>query len=414
MSGALPLTGIYDWNQSGCASITTPEHPVELNDETLRDGMQAAYVTRPSMDEQVQLLQLMAELGIHTANIGLPGAGGTVYSETLALAQEVSRLRIDIDLNCAGRTLVNDARAIAELSQACGQQVEACLFVGSSPIRMDVQGWNLDRLLGFVRESITFATDEGLPVMFVTEDTTRAAPEDLRALYLTAIECGAARLCLSDTVGHATPPGVHNLVSFIRSVIDESGVKGLKIDWHGHMDRGLGVWNAVAAYQAGANRLHGAALGIGERVGNVPMDQLLINLKLLGYINQDLTSLATYADLASVSTHVPIPPNYPVLGSGAFETGTGVHADAIIKALRRGDRDLADRVYSAVPASWVGREQVICVGHMSGKSNVIWWLEERGIEPTDTLVDTILTAAKAGNRLLTNQEIEEIISAQTT
>lgn len=399
---------IHDWNDS--EPLGDGERMPEVNDETLRDGLQAAYVVSPSLHDRIALLEMLEKLGVHAINIGLPGAGGTVREDTLALAKELVGRRLKISPNCAGRTVIADAKAIADVSQEAGCEIEACLFIGSSPIRMDVQGWTIDTLLGNLTTSIEFAVREGLPVMFVTEDTTRASPDTLERLYVAAADCGVKRVCLSDTVGHATPDGVAALVAFVRSVLNGYGYNDVKIDYHGHMDRGLGIWNAITAFRAGADRLHGSALGIGERVGNVPLDLLLINLKLMGLWTGDVSALDSYCRIASEAVGLSIPPNYPVFGSGAFETGTGVHADAIIKALRRGDMALADQVYSGVPASWVGRRQVIRVGPQSGRSNITWWLEERGIEATPARVDAIFAAAKNSVRLLEDSEIRIILA----
>src|SRR5262245_39843663 len=256
-------------------------------------------------------------------------------------------------------------------------------------------------------ESVEFSVKEGLPVMFVTEDTTRANPEDLRRLYTEAIEAGARRVCVADTVGHATPNGTRKLIKFIREVVDATG-EDVKVDWHGHKDRGLSVINALTAATAGADRLHGTAVGIGERVGNCPIDLLLVNMQLLGWIDRDLSRLQEYCQLVSDKTGVPLPDNYPVVGRDAFRTGTGVHASAIIKARARGEDWLADRVYSSVPASLIGSRQIIEIGPMSGESNVVYWLRERGIDPDPELVKAIFQKAKTSTATLAEMEILEI------
>ncbi len=248
---------------------------------------------------------------------------------------------------------------------------------------------------------------EGLPVLYVTEDTTRADPETLRRLYSTAIRAGAARVCIADTVGHATPAGAAAVVRFVAQVVEECG-GGVGIDWHGHRDRDLAVINSLAALEAGATRLHGAGIGIGERVGNTPMDMLLVNLVLMGYIERDLSALVEYCGAVSQATGVPIPPNYPVVGRDAFRTATGVHAAAVIKAFRKKDQALVDAVYSGVPASLVGREQEIEVGPMSGKSNVVFWLEKRGLPVTDEIVERIFAKAKGSSSVLEEAEIREL------
>jgi 2-isopropylmalate synthase len=383
---------------------------VELDDETLRDGLQSPSVRSPSIEDKLRILHLMAELGIESADIGLPGAGPHVARDVERLAREIAEQRLPIFPNCAARTVVADVQPIVEIAQRTGLAIEASCFIGSSPIRQYAEGWTLDHMLELSRKAIEYAVGEGLPVMFVTEDTTRAAPEDLRRLYTAAIEAGARRVCVADTVGHATPSGARNVIRFIREVVDATG-EDVKVDWHGHKDRGLSVINALAAAEAGADRLHGTAVGIGERVGNCPIDLLLVNMQLLGWIDRDLRRLPDYCRLVAETTGVPLPDNYPVVGKDAFRTATGVHASAIVKARARGEDWLADRVYSSVPASLIGRRQVIEVGPMSGESNVVYWLEERGIEPTPELVKEIFQKAKAASAVLEEGEILEICGA---
>jgi 2-isopropylmalate synthase len=401
---------IYDWNEHG-ERYERPPFRIEFDDETLRDGLQSPSVRSPSIDDKLRLLHLMDRLGIDTADIGLPGAGPHVVRDVLRLAQEIASARLRIRANCAARTLVQDIRPIAEVSQKVGIPIEACTFIGSSPIRQYAEDWTLERMLRHTREAVSFAVAEGLPVMYVTEDTVRARPETLRALFLAAIESGARRLCLCDTVGHVMPSGVRNLVQFAREVIGESGVPDVGLDWHGHNDRGLAVINTIAAIRAGASRVHGCAIGIGERVGNTPLDQVLVNLRLFGWIDNDLTALPEYCALTSRTTGVEIPPNYPVVGRDAFRTGTGVHAAAVIKAYRKGEDWLADRVYSGVPAGLVGRRQEIEVGPMSGESNVVYWLRQRNIDPTAERVQAVFERAKSVDRVLEDHEILAVLRA---
>jgi 2-isopropylmalate synthase len=401
---------IYDWNLEGADSSGRPRQ-VLLDDETLRDGLQSPSVTDPPIEAKKRLLHLMNALGIDTADVGLPGAGPRAEADVLALCQEIVAERLAIRPNCAARTMIRDIEPIVRVSEKTGIPVEACLFIGSSPIRQYTEGWDEDFLLRQSGEAIAYAVKAGLPVMFVTEDTTRAKPETLKRLYGEAARLGAKRVCLADTVGHATPDGVGRLVRHVRRVLDEAGAAEVEIDWHGHRDRGMGLANCIAAYLAGASRVHGCALGIGERSGNAEMDLLLVNLKLLGWIDRDLGMLGDYCRTASEALGVAIPANYPVVGSDAFETATGVHAAAVIKAYRKGNAWLADRIYSGVPAGEFGFAQRIRIGPMSGKSNVIHWLESRGIEPTDERVDRVFDAAKRSNRLLQDDEIRALLAS---
>jgi 2-isopropylmalate synthase len=395
---------IYDWNHDAAG----PRPVAMLDDETLRDGLQSPSVRTPTIDEKIEILHHMDALGIDTADIGLPGAGPHIARDVERLAKAIATGNLKIRANCAARTVVADIKPIAEITQRSGVPIECCAFIGSSPIRQYAEGWSLDYLLKCTEDALTFAAKEGLTTMYVTEDTTRADPDSLRALFTTAIRSGAARLCVADTVGHATQHGAKAVVRFVKSVITDLGAD-VGIDWHGHKDRGFGVASAIAALEAGATRLHGAALGIGERCGNTPLDLLLVNLVMMGYRDQDLTKLPAYCQAIARACDVRIAPNYPVMGADAFRTATGVHAAAVVKAFRMGDRALMDAVYAAVPATLVGREQEIEVGPMSGRSNVIFWLEKRGLPATDEIIDRVFAAAKASNRTLTHDQVQTIV-----
>lgn len=394
---------IYDWAARGPHHEPPPAGKVMLDDETLRDGLQCPSVIDPPLDKKIELIHLMDRLGIDTADIGLPGAGPNAREHILALAKEMRPLKITPNVAC--RTVVADIEPVVDMVQETGTPIEVCAFIGSSPIRAYAEGWNLPKMVQNVRDSIRFAKDNGLPVMFVTEDTVRSTPSILRELYGAAIDEGADRLCICDTVGGVIPYAVRNIFVGLKDFLKEKGVAGIGMDWHGHRDRGLGLINTLSALAAGASRAHACALGIGERAGNTEMDLLLVNLKLLGWINRDLKVLNEYVQVASDAVGRPVRQEYPVFGEDAFETGTGVHAAAVIKAFRKGDDWLANRVYSGVPADEFGLEQKISVGPMSGKSNVIWFLEQRGHDATEERIASVLSTAKGSDRLLTEQEV---------
>ena len=368
----------------------------------------------PLIQDKIAILHLMEALGINSLNLGLPGAGPRAVEDVTALAREIVNHKMKIRANCAARTHENDIRPIAEITQKTGLPIEAATFIGSSPIRRYTEGWTDDFLLQTTEKAIKFAVSLGLAPMYVTEDTTRCDPEMVKKLYSTAIANGARAIVICDTAGHATPMGAFALVKFVISeVVKPSGEK-IRVDWHGHCDRGLGVPNAMAALVAGADCVHASALGVGERVGNTQMDLMLVNLKLMGiapWVTQDLTKLKDYCVAVARATGIPIPANYPVVGDDAFRTATGVHAAAIVKAFKKNDIELANSVYSGVPSHVFGLEQVIDIGPMSGKSNVHYWLERRGIPVTDEIVDRIYARAKKSDHTLTDAEILECVTA---
>jgi 2-isopropylmalate synthase len=400
----------YDWNVIGQPVVDRLARPaIMLDDETLRDGLQCASITMPPIARKLEILHLMDALRMDTADIGLPAAGPGVAADVERIAREIVDQRLHVRPNAAARTVINDIVPIAEISQRVGLPIEVAAFIGSSPLRQYVEDWTVDHLERTTAEAVAFAVREGLPIFLVTEDTTRANPETLRRIYSAAIRAGAHRVCIADTVGHATPAGVTALVRFVAGIVEDCG-GGIGIDWHGHRDRGMDIANTIAAIDAGATRVHGTALGIGERVGNTAIDLLLVNLVLMGYLERDLTRLGEYCQIVSEACGVPIPANYPVFGRDAFRTATGVHAAAVIKAFKKDDPTLADRVYSSIPARMVGREQQIDVGPMSGRSNVIYWLEHHGLAATDQVVERIFVTAKQSSHVLSDDEILALVA----
>ncbi|MDP6962693.1 MAG: LeuA family protein [Planctomycetota bacterium] len=394
---------IFDWANNGPHPADTKPASISLVDETLRDGLQCPSVCDPSLDDKIALVHLMNDLGIEFADIGLPGAGDVARQHITELAREM--LSLNIKPNVACRTVISDIEPVVEMSQQLGEAIEVCAFIGSSPIRAYAENWDLDRMETLVRDAVRFAKSNNLPLMFVTEDTVRSTPEILTRLNGAAIEEGADRLCICDTVGGVEPTAVKNIFSWLNNFLSENNSSHIGLDWHGHRDRGLGLVNTLTAIASGADRAHACAQGIGERAGNTEMDLLLVNMKLLGWIDRDLSKLGDYVNFAAQATGRPVRGEYPVFGKDAFETATGVHAAAVIKALKTGDKWLSDLVYSGVPASEFGLEQVISVGPMSGKSNVIWFLEQRGHEATDDRVNAVLECAKNSKEILSEEQV---------
>ncbi len=407
---------IYDWNSVEYDINRNPAnhpHGVWFDDETLRDGLQSPSARNPTIEQKIELLNFMESLGIQKVDLGLPGAGPYHLEHIDAMVSHIIENDFQIRPGAAVRTLMHDIEPLVKLQEKHGVPIQASAFLGTSPIRQYTEGWTMEKLISTMEKAVSYAVENDVPVMFVTEDTTRSKPEDVKLIYQRAMELGARRLCVCDTCGHVTPNGVKKLLQFIdEEVIKDGGYKRneIEVNWHGHQDRGLGVANNLAAYEAGADVIHGTALGVGERAGNAPLDQTLVNLSLMGVIKNDLTSLNEYMQKAHDYVEVALPHNYPVFGEDAFETGTGVHASAVIKAMKKGDSWLADRVYSGVPAGDFGLQQVIRIGHMSGRSNVIHWLERNGYEAEDDLVAHMFEVAKSKRRMMSDEEVHKAIS----
>ena len=397
---------IFDWSAYGSRRAEWPAG-VMLYDETLRDGLQSPSIVDPPAEKKLEILHLMEALGIDYLDAGLPGAGPRQRDAVVRICDEITRSKMRIKATCAARTVRADIKPIVDAAQRTGVPIEAMVFIGSSPVRQLAEDWSIDFIMRQSCDAISFAVSEGLDVTYVTEDTTRSSPDDLRILLTAAVEAGAKRVCLCDTCGAAVPNGVYNLVQWVRELMGALDAD-VGIDWHGHRDRGLALPNSLAAIEAGATRIHGTALGVGERVGNTPMEQLLVNLELLGIRESDLTKLAEYCSVVAEATGAPLPANMPIVGRDAFRTATGVHAAAVIKARKRGQELLANLVYSGVPAQWVGRTQEIEIGPMSGASNVVHYLAARGMPGGPDVVSAVLAEAKKSDRLLTESEVAAI------
>lgn len=399
----------YEWNHEGQPGTALLKREIQVNDETLRDGIQASGIKYPTFEEKIEIINLMVALGIDSACIGFPASGSAMMEDLEGIIHHIQANGLHLNIACAARTVEADIAPIVQLSQKFGISIDANIFVGSSPIRQYVEGWDKSYIVRLVKEALTFAGRHNLPICFITEDTTRSRPDDLREIYLTGIEYGAYRICLCDTVGYAEPEGVVRLVSYMKSILNEEKVdKDILLDWHGHNDRGLALANALTALAAGVDRVHATGLGIGERAGNTSMEQLLVNLKLSGLKETDLLKLKAYCLAVSRGCGVQIPFNLPIMGAKVFTTASGVHAAAILKAKKKNNLFLADRVYSGVPAAELGFEQEIDIGPLSGKSNFSYLLEKHNIH-NEELLEEIYAKNRSSRTSLSISEIDQIL-----
>jgi len=370
---------IHDWNLADSQPVTIAG--LQIEDHTLEDGLRTASAHAPALAEREGVLEAMASLGT------------TAICLREDLWDSAPRIR-ELGMRPAAWVAPADARRATE------HGLEPRVVVPVSAPALRERGQSLDDALR--------AAEASERSTLVAEDATRAHPASLRRLVEAGVRAGAERVCLHDSCGHATPEGAARIVRFALAVMRDTGAEP-RVDWYGRNDRDLAVINALSALEAGAGRIHGSVLGVGERAGGASLDLVLVNLRLLGWIEWDLTGLQSLCDRVAHACGLEVPVNYPVFGKDAFRTATGVHAAAIIKAQGKGHEWLADRVYSGVPASWFGRCQVIEVGPMSGESNVVAWLAAHDVENLPGLSQRILQRAKAGDHILTLDEIEEEI-----
>ncbi|WP_437742766.1 2-isopropylmalate synthase [Sorangium sp. So ce1504] len=290
--------------------------PVEVLDETLRDGIQGVSTVNPPRARKIELLHAMASVGVDVVNLGIPAAGPRQFDDACLLVREIVASRLPLGLTAAARTLAADVEEVARVAERAGAPIMVYAFIGSSPIRHFVEGWGPDFLARSVDEAGRAAAAAGLPFCLVAEDATRSPPDMLRTLFRAAVDAGAARLCLCDTTGHVTPPGVEALVAFARRELGALGATGIELDWHGHNDRGLGLAAALWAVASGVERVHATALGVGERTGNTCLELLVDNLGRLGARPPvPRERLAAYCAAASRALAWPVAPDHPIAGA---------------------------------------------------------------------------------------------------
>jgi 2-isopropylmalate synthase len=395
---------IYDWNIDPTYKTVKP---IQLCDETLRDGLQGNLPRLPSVDEKLNLLARADRLGLSEACVGFP-AQTVAYQDALALFKGAKERRLRLPLGLVGRMVKSDIEAIASIQQASGHPAIAKLaMMGSSPMRRYVESRNLDELERLMREGVGYATQLDLPTHVSIEDVSRSEPKVIERLFSAAVESGATLVSICDTVGHITPFGTKRVVRHFRKFLNEQGYQ-VRLGFHGHNDRGLGVANALAAIEAGIDLIDCTVLGIGERTGNIPLDLTLVNLKIQGLWSGDISSLKDYCQEVARVCQLIIPPNYPIFGSNAFVTQAGVHASAILKAEIRGEPHIAALVYSPIDPHWVGLDYEIYVGPSSGRSNVQLLLHRKGLNVEERAIELILHKARRENRILSEEEVYEL------
>ena len=299
---------MYEWNERHDRLRGDRGTRARVVDETLRDGLQSTGIRDPSLEEKIQLLHAMTDVGVDMVCVGLPAAGERAARDVAELARAIASAKLPLRPTAAARTTEGDVRAVAEASQRAGTPIEVYAFIGGSPIRQMVEGWDTALLVSRVEIAARTAQREGLSFCLVTEDTTRSSPDVLRPLFRAAVNAGASRLCLCDTVGHADPSGATALIAFARQVLAEMGAAYVQLDWHGHNDRGLALANALAAVRAGIDRVHGTALGVGERTGNPRIEHLLVGLGEMGERpSPDARALERYGSMAASALDVVVP-----------------------------------------------------------------------------------------------------------
>lgn len=403
--------GIYNWNRHEGPKTPQrePRHRVEIDDETWRDGMQGTQEeedkTQPTTEERDVYIHEVTSRGyVDHFDIGFPGSGILHRDQIVNLINSSQRRNDGVTFSVAGRAgAVDDARAILEIADRTGVALEADLFWDPSKIRSKVNGWDRDEMIRRTASNIRFLKDQGLSVMYVPERASATPPEELFELCKIAADSGVDRIAIADTTGVLRPHGTINL---IREVFANIGNRypDIKFDFHEHDDLKMGIANCVVAAEEGIDRLHATARGIGERAGNVDLEQLVVVLDVSGYRDADVRDIIPFTNLASDILKIPRPGMHePIVGEKWPETASGVHADTYQKM---GDIPL----YFPFDPRKVGLEPRVRIGPMSGLANVHMFCKSIGIDDvTEEKAREILDEAKSSWSLLSEERVRRLM-----
>jgi 2-isopropylmalate synthase len=410
---AIEVNGVYNWAKFKATSSPIRERVsrVAIDDETWRDGMQGTHLSvHPGTEQRQRYIESAARHGyIDHLDIGFPASGPQQRRQLIEIINFSQRERLGVTFSAAGRAAARgDVEAVDTVAQSTGVPVEADLFFDVSSLRAKVEGWDREEMIRKVAENIKFAKEHGLPVMFVPERASVTHPDELFEACRIAAEAGADRIAIADTTGVLTPSATRNLFrGFFATVgLDHPDVA---VDFHEHNDLGMGTANCVVAAEEGVERLHATARGIGERAGNVALEQLLVVLNLEGFRNTDTRQLQEYTKMAAELLSVPIQSHEPLVGEESTATASGVHASTYGKSSSENQRDLPP-IYFAVPPSDIGLEPHVKIGPMSGMANVHGFCREVGVDGiTDADAQKLLSVAKERWALLSKEDVLGIL-----
>lgn len=366
---------------------------VVVYDSTLRDGEQmpgVAFV--PAV--KLEIARALDEVGVPEIEAGFP----SVSASEAAAVRQVAHAGLDADILCLARLKRDDIDAAAD----AGVDL-VLLFVPASPIQLKVKlKKTVDQVLPDITRVTEYARDRGLRVGFSTEDTTRANLADLLRIYRAAVDAGAERVGITDTVGCSTPNGIAQLVQDVRRALDD-----FPVSVHLHNDFGLATANALAGVLAGAGFVTTTVNGIGERAGNVPLQPFVMGAELLYGIHTgvDLEGLATLSELVAARSGVPVHPNAPVAGANVFSHESGIHVKAVMED---------PRTYEPYPPELVGQKRTLTLGKHTGAAHVKAVLRGQGVRLSEEEVDRVTARLKElGERQgsVTFEEFWQIVAA---
>ncbi|HIQ06115.1 MAG TPA: pyruvate carboxyltransferase [Anaerolineae bacterium] len=372
---------------------------VRIHDITLRDGEQQAGIVF-TRDDKVRIAEALAEAGVHRIEAGMPA----VSPADEAAIKEIVKRDLGPQIFAFSRCMIDDVKRAVD----CGVSGVVMEIPSSEHIIRYAYRWPLEKAIDLSIEATAFAHEQGLEVVFFPIDFTRA---DINWV-LDLITCVADKghmdaLALVDTFGVTSPHAMQYFVRQVKARIHK------RLEAHFHMDFGLGIANTIMALAEGVEVMHTTVLGIGERAGNVPMEETVMALLTMYGVDLGINygKLYELARLVQELSGQAVPSNKPVVGEGLFNVESGI----IASWLRNCGYEHATELF---PYRWavVGQSQPeVVLGKGSGLDSVKMWLERIGVRASEDEANMVLAAVKefslSHKRLLTEEDIRSIVDS---
>jgi len=342
--------------------------PLNICDTTLRDGEQAAGIVFANL-EKIRIAKLLNELGVQQLEVGIPAMGG----------DEKKSIKRIASLGLESSILGWNRASIEDISHSIDCDVDAvAISMSSSDIHIEhklrkSREWVLERLV----EGIEYAKDHGLYVSANAEDSSRSDKEFLIKFAQTAKGAGADRLRYCDTLGILEPRRTFETIKVLVDYVK------IPIEMHTHNDFGMATANAIAGVRGGATFISTTVLGIGERTGNSPLEEVVMAAKHLLNVDTgiDTKRFREIAEYVARASNREIPGWKPIVGSNCFAHEAGIHTDGVLKFLSN---------YEPYSPEEVGMDRKIIIGKHSGRSTIKQVLADRGIDISDEASTAIL------------------------
>jgi isopropylmalate/citramalate/homocitrate synthase-like protein len=363
---------VSDFIRKASKEVRLPRR-IRLFDTTLRDGEQTPGVSF-TPDQKLMLARQLDRLGVDTIEAGTPVSSEGERKAVTAIA----KAGLNAEICALARPVKEDVDAALACEVNCVH-----VFISTSDLHLKYMlKKTREQVLREAVKFVEYAKDHGVTVEFSAMDATRTDLEYLKQIYKATVEAGADRINVPDTVGVITPRGMNYLICQLKPIIK------VPISVHCHNDLGMAVANSLAAVEAGAEQVHVAVNGLGERAGNASLEEVVMALQTLYGLKLPIRTklLVETSELVERLTGIQVPPNKAIVGENAFAHVSGIHAHGVIEF---------PGTYEPLSPEIVGHHRRLSLGKLTGRHSVERQLGNIGVKPTKTQLIEITNRVKA-------------------